>query len=134
MNIYCLTGWFQAFLYTYTVKKRLSFFPSPSPAGMSLTRDTVARWQKVLPKSSNVAKEKMRWQQKLSKFDISLLKVAEKWQKTIIYNNVAFLNCFTFIMKSPIRRMFWHYFLKIGRNFPQKWQNFLVRLGRKPML
>jgi hypothetical protein len=73
---------------------------------MSLTRDTVARWQKVLPKSSNVTKEKMRWQQKLSKFDISLPKVAEKWQKTIIYNNVAFLNFFTVIMKSPISRRF----------------------------
>ncbi len=27
-------------------------------------RDTVARWQKFLPKSSNVAEEKIRWQKK----------------------------------------------------------------------
>ncbi len=27
--------------------------------------DTAARWQKVLPKSSNVAEEKIRWQKKL---------------------------------------------------------------------
>jgi hypothetical protein len=79
--------------------------------------DTVAMWQKVLPKSLNVAKEKLRWQDKLMadilhNFSKSRRKAAEE----IFSDNVTFRK-FLFKYVEDVK-MFWHNItLKTGKTF-----------------
>ncbi len=86
--------------------------------------DTVARWQKVLCKSSNVAEEKIRWQKKLiAEIWHNFTKSGRRQFSTIIF---SFEKVY-FNMKSPVGcyRIFslkiaWT-FPKIGRTFWYDW-------------
>jgi hypothetical protein len=78
---------------------------------------TVARWQKVRPKSSNVAEEIMRMQKMMVKIVLNFTKSSRKSQKKIFNNNVTFENFF--FKYEEHNRMLW-------LNFFENCQNLLV--------